>query len=242
MEIINTSLVDLHNLTTVDAINTIKKYCETSKLDIVVTPNIDHLARILTEGATSELKAIYARASLCLCDSQILAKLLQLKNKRVKEVITGSSLTKNLFDSHHMLNQTILVIGGEDRVFNKLLAQYPNLNLFHINPTMGFINDQDEINKVINYAEQVQPNYVFLAVGSPRQEVLAEKLQLTLTKGVALCIGASILFLVGEERRAPHWVQRLSLEWCYRMCQNPKVLVTRYFSNFFKLPQIFKAL
>jgi exopolysaccharide biosynthesis WecB/TagA/CpsF family protein len=107
---------------------------------------------------------------------------------------------------------------------------------------MGFINDQDEINKVINYAEQVQPHYLFLAVGSPRQEVLAEQLQLTLTKGVALCIGASILFLVGAERRAPYWVQRLSLEWCYRICQNPKVLAKRYFSNFLKLQRIYSSL
>jgi N-acetylglucosaminyldiphosphoundecaprenol N-acetyl-beta-D-mannosaminyltransferase len=135
-----------------------------------------------------------------------------------------------------------LVVGGEISVFTKLLAQYPNLTLHHINPPMGFINDQDEINKVINYAEQVQPHYLFLAVGSPRQEILAEQLQLTLTKGVALCIGASLLFLVGDEKRAPKWVQRLSLEWCYRACQNPRVLVKRYFGNSLKLRQIYGAL
>jgi N-acetylglucosaminyldiphosphoundecaprenol N-acetyl-beta-D-mannosaminyltransferase len=242
MEIINTRLLNLHNITMVDAINTIKEYSTSETLDIVVTPNIDHLARIVSEGATSPLKAIYSRASLCLCDSRILAKLLQFKDKPVKEVITGSTLTQNLFDSEHMLNQTILVVGGENSVFNKLLVLYPKLSLCHINPPMGFINDQAEINKVIDYAKQVQPHYLFLAVGSPRQEILAEQLQLTLTKGVALCIGASILFLVGAERRAPYWVQRLSLEWCYRICQNPRVLAKRYFSNFLKLQRIYKFL
>jgi N-acetylglucosaminyldiphosphoundecaprenol N-acetyl-beta-D-mannosaminyltransferase len=242
MEIINTRLLNLHNITMVDAINTIKEYSTSETLDIVVTPNIDHLARIVSEGATSPLRAIYSRASLCLCDSRILAKLLQFKDKPVKEVITGSTLTQNLFDSEHMLNQTILVVGGENSVFNKLLVLYPKLSLCHINPPMGFINDQAEINKVIDYAKQVQPHYLFLAVGSPRQEILAEQLQLTLTKGVALCIGASILFLVGAERRAPYWVQRLSLEWCYRICQNPKVLAKRYFSNSLKLRRIFSAL
>jgi N-acetylglucosaminyldiphosphoundecaprenol N-acetyl-beta-D-mannosaminyltransferase len=242
MDMINTPLLNLHNVTMVDAINTIKQYSESPTLDIVVTPNIDHLARIVSEGETSPLKAIYSRASLCLCDSRILAKLLQFKDKRVKEVITGSTLTQNLFDSEHMVNQTILVVGGEDSVFNKLLAQYPHLNLQHINPPMGFIDDQAEINKVIDYAKQVQPNYIFLAVGSPRQEMLAEQLQASLNKGVALCIGASILFLVGEEKRAPQWVQRLSLEWCYRMFQNPKVLVKRYLGNFLQLRHVFKAL
>ena len=242
MEIINTRLLNLHNVTMEDAINTITEYSTTPTLDIVVTPNIDHLARIVSEGATSPLKAIYSRASLCLCDSRILAKLLHLKDKPVKEVITGSTLTQNLFDSQHMLGQTILVVGGEISVFNKLLAQYPDLNLCHINPPMGFINDQAEISKVIDYAKQVQPHYLFLAVGSPRQEILAEQLQLTLTKGVALCIGASLLFLVGDEKRAPKWVQRLSLEWCYRACQNPRVLVKRYFGNSLKLRRIYGAL
>ncbi|PKH85172.1 WecB/TagA/CpsF family glycosyltransferase [Colwellia sp. Bg11-28] len=242
MEIINTSLVNLHNLTMVNAINTIKKYSETPGLDIVVTPNIDHLARIITEGETSQLKAIYDRASLCLCDSRILQKLLKRKNKIINEVITGSTLTQLLFDEKHMLNKKVLVVGGEQHVFDTLSKKYKALELYHINPPMGFINNEAEVTKVLGYAEQVQPNFVFLAVGSPRQEILAEKLQLTLTKGVALCIGASILFLVGEEIRAPLWVQKMNLEWCFRMLQNPKVLVKRYFGNSLKLQRIYKAL
>jgi N-acetylglucosaminyldiphosphoundecaprenol N-acetyl-beta-D-mannosaminyltransferase len=95
MKIINTRLLNLHSITIEDAINTITKYSTSPKLDIVVTPNIDHLARIVSEGSTSPLKAIYSRASICLCDSRILAKLLYFKDKRVKEVkevITGSTL------------------------------------------------------------------------------------------------------------------------------------------------------
>lgn len=239
MQVIKTSLVNLHNLTMAEAISKVKHYSETAKLDIVVTPNIDHLARIVTEGETSPLKAIYNRASLCLCDSRILQKLLRLKNKVINEVVPGSTLTQRLFDENHMLNRRVLVVGGEQAVFTKLTQQYSELDLQHYNPPMGFINDANEVNKVIQFAEQTQPDFIFLAVGSPRQEILAEKLQLPLTKGVALCVGASILFLVGEEKRAPQWVQNLHLEWCYRMCQNPKVLAKRYLKNFLKLQQIY---
>ncbi|OUR61403.1 hypothetical protein A9Q74_09570 [Colwellia sp. 39_35_sub15_T18] len=242
MEIINTSLVNLHNLTMISAIDTVKNYSESAGLDIVVTPNIDHLARIVTEGKSSELKAIYSRASLCLCDSRILQKLLKRKNKIIDEVIPGSTLTQLLFDEKHMLDKKVLVVGGEQHVFDILVKKHPELNLHHINPSMGFINNANEVDKVIEYAEQIQPNFIFLAVGSPRQEILAEKLQLSLKKGVALCIGASILFLVGEEKRAPEWIQSCHLEWCYRMLQNPKVLVKRYFGNFLKLQRIYKAL
>ncbi len=242
MEIISTSIVNLHNLTMLDSINKVKELSQTSKLDIVVTPNIDHLARIVTEGETSQLKAIYNRASLCLCDSRILQKLLKRKNKHIHEVVPGSTLTQLLFDDNHMTDKKILIVGAENNVFETLQAKYSHLNLHHINPSMGFIDKPEEVERIVQFTEQVQPDFIFLAVGSPRQEILAEKLQLTLTKGVALCVGASILFLAGEEKRAPQWIQNLHLEWCYRMFQNPKVLVKRYFGNFLKLQQIYKAL
>lgn len=242
MEIINTNLVNLHNLTMLSAIYTVKEFSTSAGLDIVVTPNIDHLARIVTEGENSELKGIYSRASLCLCDSRILKKLLKRKNKIISEVIPGSTLTQLMFDEKHMLNKKVLIVGGEQHIFDTLVNKYPEITLYHINPPMGFINNANEVNKVIEYSKQVEPDFIFLAVGSPRQEILAEKLQLSLNKGVALCVGASILFVVGAEKRAPEWIQKCHLEWCYRMLQNPKVLVKRYFGNFLKLQCIYKAL
>ena len=242
MEIISTSIVNLHNLTMLETINKVKELSATPSLDIVVTPNIDHLARIVTEGETSQLKAIYNRASLCLCDSRILQKLLKRKNKHISEVVPGSTLTQLLFDENHMTDKKILIVGAEPRVFETLQDKYNHLNLYHINPTMGFINKPEEVERIIKFTEHEQPDFIFLAVGSPRQEILAEKLKQTLTKGVALCVGASILFLAGEEKRAPQWIQNMHLEWCYRMLQNPKVLVKRYFGNFLKLQRIYKTL
>jgi len=242
MDIIETRLVNLHNVSMESAIDTVKRFSESSGVDIVVTPNIDHLARIVTEGDSSQLKAIYNRSSLCLCDSRILQKLLKQRNKIIDEVIPGSTLTQLLFDQQHMVDKKVLIVGGEQHVFDAISTKYPTLNLHHINPPMGFINKEDEVNKVIDFAVTVQPDFLFLAVGSPRQEILAEQLQTKLTKGVALCVGASILFLAGEEKRAPQWIQNLHLEWFYRMVQNPKILVKRYFGNFLKLQKIYKNL
>lgn len=49
-----------------------------------------------------------------------------------------------------------------------------------------------------------------------------------MARGLTLCCGASINFLTGVERRAPQWMQRLSLEWLYRLLQNPRRLARRY--------------
>jgi exopolysaccharide biosynthesis WecB/TagA/CpsF family protein len=68
-----------------------------------------------------------------------------------------------------------------------------------------------------------------LAVGSPQQEVLAQRLQSRgVARGLALCVGASIDFMTGVERRAPLWMQRSGFEWLYRLSQNPTRLAKRY--------------
>jgi exopolysaccharide biosynthesis WecB/TagA/CpsF family protein len=56
---------------------------------------------------------------------------------------------------------------------------------------------------------------------------------------LALCIGASINFLTGAEKRAPRWMQRLGVEWLYRLLRNPRRLAWRYL---LRGPRIFTLL
>ena len=95
---------------------------------------------------------------------------------------------------------------------------------------MGFANDPASVEAALNFIEAASPfRFCLLAVGSPRQEMLAHRLaQRNRSSGMALCIGASIDFLTGGERRAPRWMQSCSLEWLYRLSQNPRRLAHRY--------------
>jgi exopolysaccharide biosynthesis WecB/TagA/CpsF family protein len=66
-------------------------------------------------------------------------------------------------------------------------------------------------------------------VGCPQQEILAKALQSRgRARGLALCVGASINFLTGSERRAPKWIQYAGLEWLYRLLNDPTRLARRY--------------
>ena len=71
--------------------------------------------------------------------------------------------------------------------------------------------------------------FVFLAVGSPRQEILAAAIHATgRATGVGLCIGASLEFVAGHVPRAPLWMQRSGLEWLHRLAREPRRLAGRY--------------
>jgi exopolysaccharide biosynthesis WecB/TagA/CpsF family protein len=241
MEIIKTGIVNLHNITLEEACHRITLCIAQPGLDVVVTPNIDHCMRLI-ESNDSHLKKIYQEAFLCLCDSRVLQKMLRLKGHLVKQVITGSTLTSQLFAGDMMLNKRIFIFGSDQSVIAKIRLKYPNHEFYHYNPPMGFIDKCNEVANAIQIIKQTAPDIIFLAVGSPRQEVFAGMLKSELNHGVALCIGASILFLAGEEKRAPLWVQQLHMEWFYRMLQNPKVLIKRYFNNFLQIKQIYGAL
>jgi len=55
---------------------------------------------------------------------------------------------------------------------------------------------------------------------------------------VALCVGATIDFLAGEKARAPLWMQRVGLEWLYRIASEPKRLLKRYAKDAWIFPQL----
>jgi exopolysaccharide biosynthesis WecB/TagA/CpsF family protein len=226
-----------------EAAQKIKELSQAKAFSYVVTPNVDHLARIFDKGIDQELISIYQEADMSLCDSKILEKMLKIKGKDIKEAVPGSTLTEYLFSNTIVPEDKVLIIGVNDKYINHLRRSFPTLNIKHINPSMGFINKREEVEELIAFIRDSQANYIFLSVGSPRQEVLASKIKRdNKASGVALCVGASVLFMVGAEKRAPVFIQNLHLEWLYRMWQNPKRLSPRYFKNFIKLPLVLKNL
>lgn len=208
----------------------------------VVTPNIDHLQRLHRASDGDDLLRIYRHASLSLCDSSVLAKLLYLKGIYIQDIVPGSSLTQKLFDDFIDADSRVFIVGGEKETIRKLKYLYPYLSISHVNPSMGFIRKDREVDGLIKRIKQANPDYIFLAVGSPQQEILAAKLAQKLTRGVALCVGASLLFLSGQERRAPDWLQALTCEWLYRLIHNPRRLAKRYFLNIMYLPGIYSSI
>lgn len=198
-----------------------------SRFGFVVTPNVDHMIRCHEDEA---FQARYASADFALLDSRFAAQLLRLTKGLRLPVCTGSDLTEALFRRVISPEDRIVIIGGSAAQAGGIAAKYGLRNVRHHNPPMGFILDQKAVEDCLAFIEASSPfRFCFLAVGSPQQELVAAALrQRGRARGLALCIGASLNFLTGEERRAPPWMQRLSLEWLYRLARNPRRLWVRY--------------
>ena len=193
----------------------------------VVTPNVDHLIRLHDDPA---FQRHYAAAAYILFDSRFAARLLRLIRGIDIPVCTGADLTAALFSQTIRPRDRIVLIGGRPEQASLLAARYGLGDLRHHDPPMGFIRDGAAVEGCLRFIEAASPfRFCFLAVGSPQQEALASELGTRgIARGLALCIGASLNFLTGTERRAPVWMQRVGVEWLYRLGRDPRRLAQRY--------------
>ena len=198
----------------------------TSGFAYVVTPNVDHMVRLATAG--TDVRLAYANADLCVCDSRVLQRLAEIFGVQLT-IVPGSDLVADLFE--HLLHEgdrVCLIGGGADHVA-ALEQRFPGLIILHHAPPMGLSHDQAARAAASDFAAQAAARVTLLAVGSPQQELLAREMALNgCVHGTALCIGASVDFLVGFQTRAPLFLQRLGLEWSWRLITRPRRMARRY--------------
>jgi exopolysaccharide biosynthesis WecB/TagA/CpsF family protein len=200
----------------------------------VVTPNVQHMVRLLEYPAT--MQPLYERAWRVFCDSRVLSCLAWFSGHCLP-VITGSDLTARLIARADEQRLTIALIGPTAAACAALRSRYPGTTVVFHTPPMGFIKSEYEIQKCIDFVVETQAPLIFLAVGMPQQEILACRIaDHPQARGVGLCIGASIDFLTGKQRRAPVWVQKAGLEWLHRLLSDPRRLASRYL---IECPRIF---
>jgi exopolysaccharide biosynthesis WecB/TagA/CpsF family protein len=193
----------------------------------IVTPNVDHIIR---HHQDSHFRALYAQAAYVLLDSRFLAHTVGLVKRKMLRVCLGSDLTTAMLDSIIKPLDVAILVGGTPKQAQILKERYGLLRLHHIDPPMNFIRDPLAVETCLREIEAMSPfRFCFLAIGSPQQEIIAQKLkERAIARGLALCVGAAINFLTGIERRAPRWMQEAGLEWLYRLSRDPRRLWRRY--------------
>jgi exopolysaccharide biosynthesis WecB/TagA/CpsF family protein len=216
--------IDDHNLE--EALQLVATF-GSDRYGYIVTPNVDHVIR---HHENSHFRALYAQATYVLLDSRFLAHTVGLVKRQMLRVCLGSDLTAATLNSVIKPLDVAILVGGTPGQAQMLKERYGLMRLRHIDPPMNFIRDPLAVETCLREIEAASPfRYCFLAIGSPQQEIIAQKLkERGSARGLALCVGAAIDFLTGIERRAPVWMQEAGLEWLYRLSRNPRRLWKRY--------------
>jgi UDP-N-acetyl-D-mannosaminuronic acid transferase (WecB/TagA/CpsF family) len=218
--------LDFTNLDVALAASRIAERPADAPFGYVVTPNADHLVRLSRDPG---LRAIYRDAALCLLDSRVVAGLARLFGVPAPAVATGSDLTARLLTHHLRPGERITIVGLSPSWLPALVAGRGLAPPAHYDPPMGFENDPRAFGAAVSFVRANPARFVFLAVGSPRQERLAAAIRAAGgVTGTGLCIGASLEFLAGSRRRAPLFMRRAGLEWLFRLAADPRRLFRRY--------------
>lgn len=87
--------------------------------------------------------------------------------------------------------------------------------------------EDDDIMTMIN---ETNPDFIWVGLGAPKQEMWMYSHAIR-TNALMFGVGAGFDYLAGELKRAPKWMQKFSLEWFFRLLQEPKRLWKRYLSS-----------
>lgn len=221
------------NLTMKEAITEIDKLISMRKHSYVVTPNMDHIIIIEKDKF---FKKIYDEADLILTDGKPLVWISKFQGPPIKEKVSGSDLFPHICKLASAKGYKIFILGAAegvaDKASKKLRIKFPGLNVAGTySPPIGFENDKCEIEKIISMINTSHADILAVALGSPKGEKFIYRVRNQINVSLSISIGATIDFIAGNVKRAPEWMSECGLEWLYRVCQDPKRLVKRYWND-----------
>ncbi|MBC2581181.1 WecB/TagA/CpsF family glycosyltransferase [Clostridium sp. DJ247] len=142
--------------------------------------------------------------------------------KPVKEKIAGIEVMESIIKKCEIENKSIYLIGAKEDILkgcmDKLKLKYPNLNI------AGYHNgyfDMDNYESILQHIIEKKPYALFVAMGSPRQDIFIIKNMPTLPCKIYMGVGGSFDVFSGKVKRAPKWIIKLGLEWLYRVSKEP---------------------
>jgi len=196
----------------------------------VVTPNVDHVMRLEDDA---DFRGIYDGADLVLADGMPLVWASRLLRAPLPERVAGSDLFVALCAAAAEVGVSVYFLGGNPgdaaKARDVLCRQHPTLQVAGVCcPPFGFDRDVAADAQIAEQVRQARPDVLFVGLGSPKQERWICRHVGRLGVPVSIGVGVSFSFVAGTIRRAPRWVQRVGMEWSWRLSKEPGRLWRRY--------------
>ncbi|WP_430974587.1 WecB/TagA/CpsF family glycosyltransferase [Sunxiuqinia rutila] len=146
-----------------------------------------------------------------------------LKKRGFKQTIKipGCELWLDIIKEFYQ-SKTFYLVGAKEEVITatieKLHKTYAGINI--LGYRNGYIKTENEQAELIQTIASLKPDIIFVAMGSPKQELLMQEMQ-QLHPAIYQGLGGSFDVYVGNVERAPAWWVKNNLEWAYRLIKQP---------------------
>ncbi|MEZ0537037.1 WecB/TagA/CpsF family glycosyltransferase [Caldicellulosiruptoraceae bacterium PP1] len=153
------------------------------------------------------------------------------KNKINSERITGPDLMSKIFEISDKAGYTHYFYGSTNEILNSmknnLLKIYPNLKILGMySPPFRKLSYKEDVD-IIKEINKLNPDFVWIGLGVPKQEIWMYEHKDKINS-LMIGVGAGFDYFAGRIKRAPKWMQKVCLEWLFRLIQEPRRLWKRY--------------
>lgn len=196
---------------------------------------VSNVHTTVTGYEEADYRNIQNTAALALPDGKPLSLYSKKHGFPEAERVTGPDLMGELFSRDNGLRHYFY--GGKEETIQvlseKLPGEYPSLRIAGMvsPPFRPLTEEEDE--RELQKMNDAKSDIIWIGLGAPKQERYMYEHR-GKVNGVMIGVGAGFDYYAGTIKRAPMWMQKLSLEWLYRLMQDPKRLFRRYFATNFK--------
>ena len=195
----------------------------------VATLNLDHVVKL---HQSKSFRQAYGQQTHITADGRPIVWLSRFARQPVS-LVTGSDLVEPMMQLCAEMSVPIALFGSTKAVLKTatetLQRQHPGLSVAAaISPPMGFDPTGPQADAMLRDMTASGARVCFLALGAPKQEVLAARGFEAHPHMGFLSIGASLDFIAGTQVRAPRLVRALAIEWVWRLLRDPRRLAARY--------------
>lgn len=221
--------INVHNLSFKESMRQIIERGQKHQPGFVCFTNVHMIIEAYYDAAfQKDLK----KATLMLPDGKPVALACKWLYKKPQERIAGMDFMPALFEETSKINGKVFLFGSTPEVLEKLTERihqdYAGTQVVGaISPPFRKLSEE-ESNAFLKQINDSGAQYVLVALGCPKQEKwMAQNYQHI--SAVLLGLGGVFPVMAGTQKRCPRWMSNASLEWLFRLIQEPRRLFKRYF-------------
>ncbi|MEZ6139413.1 MAG: WecB/TagA/CpsF family glycosyltransferase [Zavarzinella sp.] len=199
---------------------------------LIITANLNYA---MLCANSQELRDLNQRAAFLLADGMPMVWWSRWIGRPLPERVAGSDMMAHLASYGAARGWRFYLLGAgpgvAERAGKKLQEQYPGLVICGTECPPFRTLTTEEIHFQRHRILAAKPDILLVAFGQPKGERWILQHMDELQVPVSIQVGATLDFVAGIVSRAPRWMQITGMEWLYRLLQEPKRLVRRYFDN-----------
>ncbi|HEY3310231.1 MAG TPA: WecB/TagA/CpsF family glycosyltransferase [Anaerolineales bacterium] len=181
-----------------------------------------------------DFKALLNRADMITPDGMPLVWMLRLKGQPGQERVYGPTLMLHVLEMATREKLPVGFYGGDEATLEKLVLnlkeRFAGLKIAYAYSPPFRPLDEAEGAQINEEIRESGTRILFVGLGCPRQESWIDR-QRGQIPAVMLGVGAAFDFHAGRKAQAPGWMQKMGLEWFFRLRQEPRRLWRRYLYN-----------